>query len=130
MSAAHRHRPAVGEIIREQRQVAELTLRQLADMVGISNPYLSQIERGLRAPSQHVLTAIAASLQTTADALVEQAGGTDDIGELPAALAAIRVDPHLSTPQREALELIYSAFVAARPTSRSDIGQTGDERPG
>jgi len=102
----------VGEIIREQRQVAELTLRQLADMVGISNPYLSQIERGLRAPSQHVLTSIATSLQTTAGALLDQAGGPAPEDETPAVLLAIRTDARLTPAQRGALELIYTSFTA------------------
>ena len=69
--ADHPHRAlTLGEIIRRQRELAELPMRQLAAMVGISNPYLSQIERGLRAPSDHVLRSIADSLQTSADALV------------------------------------------------------------
>lgn len=102
----------MGETIREQRQVAELTLRQLADMVGISNPYLSQIERGLRAPSQHVLTSIAASLQTTADALLEQAGGPPPHDDVPAVLTAIRADRRLTPAQQAALEQIYTAFTA------------------
>ena len=69
--ADHPHRAlTLGEIIRRQRELAELPMRQLAAMVGISNSYLSQIERRLRAPSDHVLRSIADSLQTSADALV------------------------------------------------------------
>ncbi|HEX2809794.1 MAG TPA: helix-turn-helix transcriptional regulator, partial [Kineosporiaceae bacterium] len=64
----------LGAIIRKQRELAELPMRQLASAVGISNPYLSQIERGLRAPSDAVLNAIADSLETTADALFAEAG--------------------------------------------------------
>lgn len=96
----------LGEIIRRQRQLAELSLRQLAGMVGISNPYLSQIERGLRAPSGRVLHAIATSLRTTADALVEQAA-TDTP---PDVLTAIAADPNLTTRQRQALAEAYSAM--------------------
>ena len=60
---------AIGELIRQQRELAELSMRQLATMAGISNPYLSQIERGLRAPSDEVIEAIAESLQLSADLL-------------------------------------------------------------
>ena len=72
-------------------------MRQLAAMVGISNPYLSQIERGLRAPSEHVLHAIAASLRTTADALVQQAAPAGQ----PDVVAAIGRDPDLTRRQRQ-----------------------------
>ena len=65
---------ALGEIIRQQRELAELSMRRFAEVAGISNPYLSQIERGLRAPSEQVLEAIARSLKISVDALYEQAG--------------------------------------------------------
>ncbi len=65
---------ALGEIIRQQRELAEISMRQFAELAGISNPYLSQIERGLRAPSQQVVDGIAKALQLSADALYEQAG--------------------------------------------------------
>jgi transcriptional regulator with XRE-family HTH domain len=96
----------LGEIIRRQRQLAELSLRQLAGMVGISDPYLSQIERGLRAPSQRVLHAIATSLRTTADALVEQAA----VDTPPDVLTAIAADPNLTARQRQALGEAYTAM--------------------
>ncbi len=73
MAPAHR---SLGEIIRQQRELAELSMRQFAELAGISNPYLSQIERGLRAPSEHVVDGIAKALQLSADALYEQAGMT------------------------------------------------------
>jgi len=96
----------LGEIIRRQRQLAELPMRQLAAMVGISNPYLSQIERGLRAPSDRVLHAIAGSLRTTADALVEQA----QPAQPPDVVAAIVRDPALTKAQRRALIEVYTAM--------------------
>jgi transcriptional regulator with XRE-family HTH domain len=69
MASAEGFGSTLGEAIRRQRELAELPMRQLAAMVGISNPYLSQIERGLRAPSDQVLDAIAESLHTSVDAL-------------------------------------------------------------
>jgi transcriptional regulator with XRE-family HTH domain len=111
----------LGEIIRRQRELSELSMRQFATLAGISNPYLSQIERGLREPSERVLDAIAAALQVSADTLYEQAGMT--VGEEPAASAveeAIREDGRLTGRQRQALLEVYRAFVAqARPTPRS-----------
>jgi transcriptional regulator with XRE-family HTH domain len=104
-----------GEYIRRQRELQELTMRQLADMVGISNPYLSQIERGLREPSERVLEAIADNLEMSADALKRQrrrAAESDD--EEPAVVAAIRADKVLSAAQRRALIEIYESFTAGR----------------
>jgi transcriptional regulator with XRE-family HTH domain len=101
----------LGDIIRQQRELAALPMRQLAAMVGISNPYLSQIERGLRAPSDEVLHAIAESLQTTAGALYDEA--ERNVGEppaRPAVLVAIDEDRNLTTRQRQALAEIYDAF--------------------
>jgi transcriptional regulator with XRE-family HTH domain len=112
----------LGEIIRRQRELNKLSMRQFADMVGISNPYLSQIERGLRAPSERVLDAIARSLDLSAEALYEQAGlSSDEADEEPAARVAIQKDPHLSPGQRRALLETYDAFVgrgASRPRRR------------
>ena len=76
-------------------------MRQFARMAGISNPYLSQIERGLRAPSEQVLSAIAQSLETSVDVLYEQAGIDRDEDESDSAVVhAIREDPKLSASQR------------------------------
>ena len=102
----------LGDIIRRQRELSELSMRQFAQMVGISNPYLSQIERGLRAPSEKVVQAIADSLQTSADALYEQAGITpgEDGGGDPPVVEAIRADPALTPRHRQALIQVYDAF--------------------
>ncbi|MBM2616349.1 helix-turn-helix transcriptional regulator [Actinoplanes sp. LDG1-06] len=102
--------PSLGEIIRRRRELAELPIRQFAAMVGISGPYLSQIERGLRAPSDRVLRAIAGSLRTTADALRIEAGPEWDAP--PPVLTAIAADPRLTARQRQALTEVYLAFVA------------------
>jgi transcriptional regulator with XRE-family HTH domain len=104
---------ALGEIIRQQRELTELSVRQFAELAGISNPYLSQIERGLRAPSQQVVDGIAKALKLSADALYEQAGMTPP-GEEPddnAVLEAIATDPRLTPRQRRALREVYESFV-------------------
>ena len=96
----------LGEIIRRQRELAALSMRQVAAMAGISNPYLSQIERGLRAPSEEVLRAIAESLNVSADLLR---------GDLPAdgsahVVEAIQSDPDLTSSQRRSLVEAYKAL--------------------
>ena len=119
----------LGEIIRRQRELSALSMRQFADLVGISNPYLSQIERGLRDPSEKVLEGIAKSLAISVDALREQAGMSVDVEEeTPAVVDAIRQDPRLTGRQRQAMLEIYAAFtaVAARGarTRRSSSGSS------
>jgi transcriptional regulator with XRE-family HTH domain len=117
---AARASAALGEIIRQQRELTEMSMRQFAELAGISNPYLSQIERGLRAPSQQVLDGIAKALQLSADALYEQAGiappGVEP--EHNAVLEAIDDDPRLTSRQRKALAEIYESFVASSPSGK------------
>lgn len=113
--------PSLGAIIRKQRELAALPMRQLAAAVGISNPYLSQIERGLRAPSDAVLNAIAESLRTTADSLYAEAGFVEpDDDAVPDAtlLDAIEAAEELTASQRRALAEIYRAFVDANAVRR------------
>src|SRR2546421_10206941 len=110
----------LGEIIRQHRELAEMSMRQFADLAGISNPYLSQIERGLRAPSEHVLEGIAGALKVSADALYRQAGMAPP-GEEPAnnaVLDAIETDSRLTGRQRSALKAGYHAFVNSSPRAR------------
>jgi len=110
---------SLGEIIRRQRELNRLSMRRFAQLAGISNPYLSQIERGLREPSERVVEAIARSLQTSADALYEEAGLVAE--EDPAAgavAAAIAADPDLTPRQRKIMLEVYEAFVAAEPAAR------------
>lgn len=106
----------LGEFIRRQRELQELSMRQLADLAGISNPYLSQIERGLREPSEKVVEAIAENLQLSADALYEHGGREVDAeeGDESAVVAAIRADPRLTARERQALLEVYDAFVQRR----------------
>jgi transcriptional regulator with XRE-family HTH domain len=122
---ASRTNTSLGEIIRQQRELAEMSMRQFADLAGISNPYLSQIERGLRAPSEHVLEGIAGALKVSADALYKQAGMSPP-GEEPAGnavLDAIAVDPRLTARQRAALREVYQSFLASSPRSRVRTGR-------
>jgi len=124
------HLPTLGEVIRRQRELAELPMRRLADMVGISNPYLSQIERGLRAPSEHVLQAIAASLRTSADTLLDLAArSAAQAPPQPPVIAAIKDDPALTANQRRALAEVYTAMTeatAARRRGGSAVGPLAD----
>jgi transcriptional regulator with XRE-family HTH domain len=105
--------PALGEVIRRQRELNELSMRRFASMAGISNPYLSQIERGLRAPSERVVDAIARSLAMSTSALYEQAGirPLQREGD-PGARAAIEADEGLTSRQRRALLEVYDSFAA------------------
>lgn len=121
MARQDQPRITLGEIIRKQREMAAVPMRQLAEAVGISNPYLSQIERGLRAPSDAVLRSIAESLHTTADALYEQAGFVepdDATDEATAVVSAITEAQELTQGQRGALLEIYRAFVDANAVRR------------
>jgi transcriptional regulator with XRE-family HTH domain len=117
----------LGEIIRRQRELNRLSLRQFAAMAGISNPYLSQIERGLRVPSEAVIDAIARSLKTDSDVLYEQAGlaANDDDGNDARARveAALEADPALAPRQRRALMEIYDVMVLAGPVPRPRRGR-------
>lgn len=107
---------AFGEFLRSQRRLARLTLRELSDLTNISNPYLSQLERGLHAPSVRVITSLAKALNLSAEALLAQAAGIDADADDPAAPgadteAAIRNDPRLTEPQKDALLTVYRSFL-------------------
>ena len=95
-------------------------MRQFAELVGISNPDLSQIERGLRAPSEQVLESIADALKVSSDTLYEEAGVPREVDGPPEVVKAIREDSRLTGRQRQALIEVYEAFigVGARPRRR------------
>jgi transcriptional regulator with XRE-family HTH domain len=119
MVVAEEDESTFGQYVRRQRELQELTMRQLADLVGISNPYLSQIERGLREPSERVVEAIADNLEMSAEALKRhrvRVEGSEGEGEEPAVVAAIRADRDLTAGQRRALIEVYEAFIASRRT--------------
>jgi transcriptional regulator with XRE-family HTH domain len=101
----------LGGYLREQREHARLSVRQLATLAGVSNPYLSQVERGLRKPSAEVLQQIARGLRISAEALYVRAGILDDEGR-PDVEAAVQSDPDLSDRQRRVLLDIYASFRA------------------
>jgi transcriptional regulator with XRE-family HTH domain len=109
---------SLGEFIRRQRELSEVSMRQFAELVGISNPYLSQIERGLRAPSERVLQSIANALQVSADTLYDEAGVPREKDGPPEVVQAIRVDSRLTGRQRQALIEVYEAFIAIGPRPR------------
>jgi transcriptional regulator with XRE-family HTH domain len=99
----------IGGFIRDLRQTAKISLRQLADRAGVSNPYLSQIERGLRKPSAEVLQQLASALRVSTPAMYLRAGLLDGEGQ-QGVLAAIAVDPDLTIAQKQSLSQIYETF--------------------
>jgi transcriptional regulator with XRE-family HTH domain len=101
--------PDIGGFIRDLRQTAKISLRQLADRAGVSNPYLSQIERGLRKPSAEVLQQIASALRVSTPAMYLRAGLLDSEGQ-QGVLAAIAADPDLTIAQKQSLSQIYETF--------------------
>ena len=102
----------LGDYLREQRTQAHMSLRQLAELADVSNPYLSQIERGLRKPSAEVLQQIAKALRISAESLYVRAGILDvDSGGMPVVEDAIDRDPRLTARQKAALRDIYRSFV-------------------
>ena len=120
----------LGAFIREQRRLTHLSLRKLAELAGVSNPYLSQIERGLRRPSADILQQIARGLSISAETLYVRAGILDDReGTDVDVVGEIRRDPALSPDQRQALIRIYQSFRAetAGPPGSRATGSAGVE---
>lgn len=114
----------LGNFIREQRRGAQLSVRKLAKLAGVSNPYLSQIERGLRRPSADILQGIAKALRISAESLYVQAGILDDRKPEEPGLdleAAILADPSITEKQKQVLTQIYTTF-------REETGRSREKR--
>ena len=107
---AKRASATIGEFIREQREQAEVSLRQLARLAGVSNPYLSQIERGLRKPSADILQQIAKGLRISAEQLYIRAGILETRDGDPELVSAILADDGLGERQKQVLIDIYESF--------------------
>ncbi|TDD12990.1 helix-turn-helix domain-containing protein [Nonomuraea diastatica] len=119
---------SIGEYIREQRQQAKISLRQLAEAAGVSNPYLSQIERGLRKPSAEILNQIAKGLRISSQALYVQAGLIEDREAPSDVITAIRADPLLTERQRQVLIDIYESFRKETPAEDEQTSQNAHPR--
>ncbi|TKJ29749.1 transcriptional regulator [Blastococcus sp. CCUG 61487] len=122
----------MGDYIREQRNAAKVSLRELARNAGVSNPYLSQVERGLRKPSAEILASIARGLKISAESLYEQAGILDRRSGNPDTVAAIRSDDSLSERHKAVLLELYETYVrehraAAGAASREAAPQAASE---
>lgn len=110
----------LGSFIREQRTSAQISLRALAAKAGVSNPYLSQVERGLRRPSADILAQIARGLSISVESLLARAGILDS-AEAPEVVLAIRADQVLTERQKSSLLDIYAAFrTAAERSTEAD----------
>ena len=118
---------SIGEYIREQREQARISMRQLAQAAGVSNPYLSQIERGLRRPSADILQQIAKGLRISAEALYVQAGILDDRLSDSGVRAALLADSDLSERQKQVLTEIYESF--RRENAAARAAQAQDAEP-
>ncbi|MGW7043962.1 helix-turn-helix domain-containing protein [Streptomyces avermitilis] len=122
----------LGEYLREQRRSAQLSLRQLADAAGVSNPYLSQIERGLRKPSAEVLQQVAKALRISAETLYVRAGILDaerdgeECRREGSTRAALLADPTLNERQKQVLLQIYESF---RKENGFEIGTVDEDDP-
>jgi transcriptional regulator with XRE-family HTH domain len=119
----------LGEFIRDQRRLGHLSLRKLSEMAGISNPYLSQIERGLRKPSADILQQLARALHISAESLYIRAGileHRDDDGDLAAAIAH---DPYLTETQKKTLATVYESFRNENANLRRPSSGAAEESP-
>jgi transcriptional regulator with XRE-family HTH domain len=108
----------IGEFIRDLRRTARISLRELADRAGVSNPYLSQIERGLRKPSAEVLSQIAGALRVSTPLMYLRAGLLHE-KDGQGVLAAIAADPDLTVAQKQSLTQIYETF--RRENARAEM---------
>ena len=114
---------SIGEYIKEQREQAKISLRQLAAAAGVSNPYLSQIERGLRRPSAEILQQIAKGLRISAEALYVQAGILEDREPDTGVRAAVLAEPVLTERQKQVLLEIYDSFRKEAAAQAAEAGE-------
>ena len=121
---------AIGAYIREQREQAKISLRQLAQSAGISNPYLSQIERGLRRPSADILQQIAKGLRISAEALYVQAGFLEDRPPGSVVREAVLTDQELTERQKQMLIEVYESFRKETLLARADAAEVDDDQTG
>jgi transcriptional regulator with XRE-family HTH domain len=119
---------SIGEYIRQQREQAKISLRQLAEQAGVSNPYLSQVERGLRKPSADILQQIAKGLRISAEALYVQAGILEDRPGDSGVRSALLTDPQLTERQKQVLIEIYESFTkeSQKPPTAEVVAITRD----
>lgn len=117
---------SIGEYIREQREQAKISMRQLAQSAGVSNPYLSQIERGLRKPSADILQQIAKGLRISAEALYVQAGILEDRPADSGVRSALLADPELTERQKQVLIEIYESFRRENTVTAEGADETAD----
>ncbi len=121
---------AIGSYIREQREQAKISLRQLAQAAGISNPYLSQIERGLRRPSADILQQIAKGLRISAEALYVQAGFLEDRPPGSAVRESVLTDAELTERQKQMLIEIYDSFRRETAMMRAADAELAEDQAG
>jgi transcriptional regulator with XRE-family HTH domain len=119
---------SIGDYIREQREQAKISMRQLAQNAGVSNPYLSQIERGLRKPSADILQQIAKGLRISAEALYVQAGILEDRQPDSGVRTSLLADPELTERQKQVLIEIYESFRRENGITDGDTVE-GDRSP-
>jgi transcriptional regulator with XRE-family HTH domain len=129
---------SLGEYLAEQRRHAQLSLRQLSDLAGVSNPYLSQIERGLRRPSAEVLQQLAKALQISAETLYVRAGildpddnsdGADGARRAVGVVDAILLDPALNERQKRVLLDVYASFVRENTADKGESAPVAEPAP-
>jgi transcriptional regulator with XRE-family HTH domain len=121
---------AIGAYIRDQREQAKISLRQLAQSAGISNPYLSQIERGLRRPSADILQQIAKGLRISAEALYVQAGFLEDRPPGSIVREAVLTDPELTERQKQMLIEVYESFRKETALARAEADEIDADESG
>ncbi|MGA7270507.1 MAG: helix-turn-helix transcriptional regulator [Acidimicrobiia bacterium] len=105
------HHSDLGDFIRQQRERANLSLRRLADRAGISNPYLSQIERGIRKPSAEILKALSRALQISAETMYSRAGLIEEGTNPPTVVEAVEADDRLDPRHKQVLLDLYRTLI-------------------